>query len=123
MKIIFIFSCSGMFRHVPACSGMFRNVSCSGFYRRPKKMAFFFACYKNKKYYAYIGQKRTMISCQIAAKWHLLSIIIEFAPTQTTSSFSFYLVRGNWHNLLLTLLNSHHLSLVVIITNTLHVFL
>ena len=24
MKIIFIFSCSGMFRHVPACSGMFR---------------------------------------------------------------------------------------------------
>ena len=28
-----------------------------------------------------------------------------------------------WHNLLLALLNSHHLSLVVIITNTLHVFL
>ena len=24
MKIIFIFSCSGMFRNVPACSGMFR---------------------------------------------------------------------------------------------------
>ena len=24
MKIIFIFSCSGMFREVPACSGMFR---------------------------------------------------------------------------------------------------
>ena len=24
MKIIFIFSCSGMFRDVPACSGMFR---------------------------------------------------------------------------------------------------
>ena len=24
MKIIFIFSCSGMLRHVPACSGMFR---------------------------------------------------------------------------------------------------
>ena len=23
MKIIFIFSCSGMFRHVPECSGMF----------------------------------------------------------------------------------------------------
>ena len=23
MKIIFIFSCSGMFRNVPACSGMF----------------------------------------------------------------------------------------------------
>ena len=23
MKIIFIFSCSGMFRDVPACSGMF----------------------------------------------------------------------------------------------------
>ena len=26
MKTTFIFSCSGMFRHVPACSGMFRNV-------------------------------------------------------------------------------------------------
>ena len=25
MKIIFIFSCSGMFRDVPGCSGMFRN--------------------------------------------------------------------------------------------------
>ena len=24
MKITFIFSCSGMFRNVPACSGMFR---------------------------------------------------------------------------------------------------
>ena len=34
MKITFIYSCSGMFRHVPACSGMFRNVPCSGFYRR-----------------------------------------------------------------------------------------
>ena len=72
---------------------MFRNVPCSGFYRRPKKMAFFSACYKNKKYYAYIGQKRIMISRQIAAKWHLLSIIIEFAPTWTSSSFSFFLVR------------------------------
>ena len=49
MKIIFIFSCSGMFRgvpecsgmfrNVPACSGMFRNVPCSGFYRRPKRQA------------------------------------------------------------------------------------
>ena len=38
MKIIFIFSCSGMFRDVPECSGMFRNVPCSGFYRRPKRM-------------------------------------------------------------------------------------
>ena len=36
MKIIVIFSCSGMFRHVPECS-MFRNVPCSGFYRRPNK--------------------------------------------------------------------------------------
>ena len=35
MKIIFIFSCSGMFRNVPECSGMFRNVPCSGFSRRP----------------------------------------------------------------------------------------
>ena len=35
MKITFIFSCSGMFRHVPECSGMFRNVPCSCFYRRP----------------------------------------------------------------------------------------
>ena len=35
MKITFIFSCSGMFRHVPECSGMFRNVPCSWFYRRP----------------------------------------------------------------------------------------
>ena len=33
MKIIFIFSCSGMFRNVPAY--MSRNVPCSGFYRRP----------------------------------------------------------------------------------------
>ena len=80
MKIVFIFSCSGMFR-VP------------GFIDALKKMAFFSACYKNKKYYAYIGQKRIMISRQIAAKWHLLSIIIEFAPTWTTSSFSFFLVR------------------------------
>ena len=32
MKIIFIFSCSGMFRNVPACSGMFRHVpKCSVF--------------------------------------------------------------------------------------------
>ena len=32
MKIIFIFSCSGMFRDVPECSGMFRNVpGCSMF--------------------------------------------------------------------------------------------
>ena len=32
MKIIFIFSCSGMFRDVPECSGMFRNVpECSMF--------------------------------------------------------------------------------------------
>ena len=35
MKITLIFSCSGMFRHVPECSGMFRDVPCSGFYRRP----------------------------------------------------------------------------------------
>ena len=35
MKITFIFSCSGLFRDVPACSGMFRNVPCSWFYRRP----------------------------------------------------------------------------------------
>ena len=35
MKITFIFSCSRMFRHVPACSGMFQNIPCSGFYRRP----------------------------------------------------------------------------------------
>ena len=34
MKITLTFSCSGMFRDVPACSGMFRNVPCSGFYRR-----------------------------------------------------------------------------------------
>ena len=27
MKIIFIFSCSGMFRNVPGCSGMFRHVT------------------------------------------------------------------------------------------------
>ena len=39
MKIVFIFSCSGMFRDVPECSGMFRNVPCSGFYRRPCKTA------------------------------------------------------------------------------------
>ena len=38
MKITFIFSCSGMFRHVPACSDMFRNVPCSGFYRSPIKL-------------------------------------------------------------------------------------
>ena len=32
MKIIFIFSCSGMFRNVPECSGMFRHVpECSVF--------------------------------------------------------------------------------------------
>ena len=32
MKIIFIFSCSGMFRDVPECSGMFRHVPrCSMF--------------------------------------------------------------------------------------------
>ena len=31
----FYFSCSGVFRDVPACSGMFRNVPCSWFYRRP----------------------------------------------------------------------------------------
>ena len=32
MKIIFIFSCSGMFRDVPECSGMFRHVpECSVF--------------------------------------------------------------------------------------------
>ena len=36
MKIIFIFSCSGMFRDVPECSGMFLHVPCSWFYRRPK---------------------------------------------------------------------------------------
>ena len=35
MKIIFIFSCSGIFCDVPECFGMFRNVPCSGFYRRP----------------------------------------------------------------------------------------
>ena len=35
MKIIFIFSCSGIFRNVPQCFGMFRNVPCSGFYQRP----------------------------------------------------------------------------------------
>ena len=32
MKIIFIFSCSGMFWDVPECSGMFRHVpECSVF--------------------------------------------------------------------------------------------
>ena len=36
MTIIFIFSCSGMFRDVPECSGMFLNVPCSWFYRRSK---------------------------------------------------------------------------------------
>ena len=36
MTIIFIFSCSAMFRDVPECSGMFLNVPCSWFYRRPK---------------------------------------------------------------------------------------
>ena len=35
MKIAFIFSCSGMFRHVPECS-MF-HVPCSWFYRRPRR--------------------------------------------------------------------------------------
>ena len=35
MKITLIFSCFGMFRHVPERSAMFRNVPCSGFYRRP----------------------------------------------------------------------------------------
>ena len=36
MKIIFIFSCSGMFRNVPGCSSMFRNVpACSGMFRVP----------------------------------------------------------------------------------------
>ena len=36
MKIIFIFSCSGMFRDVPECSGMFRNVpECSGMLHVP----------------------------------------------------------------------------------------
>ena len=36
MKIIFIFSCSGMFWDVPGCSGMFRNVpACSGMFRVP----------------------------------------------------------------------------------------
>ena len=35
MKIIFIFSCSGMFREVPECSGMFRDVPCFWFYRSP----------------------------------------------------------------------------------------
>ena len=34
IKITFMFSCSGMFRYVPARSGMFRNVPCSCFYRR-----------------------------------------------------------------------------------------
>ena len=44
MKIIVIFSCSGMFRDVPECSGMFgifRNVPCSWFYRRPSVRHFF----------------------------------------------------------------------------------
>ena len=32
MKIVFVSSCSGMFRHVPECSGMFRHVpECSVF--------------------------------------------------------------------------------------------
>ena len=36
MKIIFIFSCSGMFRNVPACSGMLRHVpECSGMFHVP----------------------------------------------------------------------------------------
>ena len=46
MKIIFIFSCSGMSRDVPECSGMFRNVSCSEFYRRPSSQPFFNALMK-----------------------------------------------------------------------------
>ena len=36
MKVIFIFSCSWMFRDVPECSGMFRNVpECSGMFHVP----------------------------------------------------------------------------------------
>ena len=36
MKIIFIFSCYGMFRDVPECSRMFQNVpACSGMFRVP----------------------------------------------------------------------------------------
>jgi len=36
MNIIFIFSCFGMFRDVPACSGMFRHVpECSGMFHVP----------------------------------------------------------------------------------------
>ena len=33
MKIVFIFSCSGMFRDVPACPGTFRNVPESSMFR------------------------------------------------------------------------------------------
>ena len=37
MKVTFIFSCSGMFRHVWACSGMFRV---PGFIDAPQILAF-----------------------------------------------------------------------------------
>ena len=57
MKIIFIFSCSGMFRNVPACSGMFRV---PGFSRRPisigselekiSRVYLYSECYSNEIY-------------------------------------------------------------------------
>ena len=46
MKIVFIFSCSGMFRNVPECSGMFRNVPYSGIYRRPHRKRDWVICIK-----------------------------------------------------------------------------
>ena len=55
MKIILIFSCSGMFRDVPECSGRFRNVPCSWFYRRPE-----FICEKSKYWEAGLKHKLTL---------------------------------------------------------------
>ena len=86
MKITFIFSCSGMFRDVPACSGIFHVSSCSRFYRRPI-CSTFKADERHEKFSMRAKQTRTGCQVLIKAKNHWILRKLSLALISRNKTF------------------------------------
>ena len=105
-KIIFIFSCSGMFRNVPECSGMFRVLSTPAKFIFWKLLLEFRYAYLNKPFGFHLPPREVqsteiLINCQAYANfksqiwdWERLTVLSQQLPQRSLDTWKFFKLRA-----------------------------